>query len=405
MRMRSTVAVLVLGLAIGWIANSLWSGRSVNTHSVAIPQMHRATKSNADADLTARQLAEAALALEENGNTQKALYLQEVAMSRAREKPKELSGIWSLLKEHTETESSQKTNNSARLYVFLQELEEVLLKTSDMATFEELWAIREEVSSRLKASSIESVPIKLEQLKQFAKEFEQNSFFEYQDLLSGSQSDEVTKTSFTDLLNAMIGQDETFSASIHSVSEDIGGGEILSEIFSTIIQKAGEEIVGIESEYDIEVGKDRQGEIVEPSNGGSLGRYGILMQRVMDFNNVWQGYDIDYYLSYLRGEKTSSLQTLMNEIDEQAQNLLTHCAEMQHVRYNLWALNRLFVSERTPGNGSRFGQIDVQLLQPAVSTMYSIVYDKLLAEQKDPSARRIFINQLLNEPKVSMERF
>ena len=106
-----------------------------------------------------------------------------------------------------------------------------------------------------------------------------------------------------------------------------------------------------------------------------------------------------------RSEEAKKPESALTDAHKEIEQLLSDVTRLQGIRYNLWALRTIYRAQQS-GNWDRLlGKIDVGLLQPTVSALYSTTYDSLIREKTDPRTRIVAVQNILNDKKAALSSF
>lgn len=362
-----------------------------------VTSFQASSKSEASAS-TARQIAENAVALENEGDLEKAQYMREVAFTRARQKPEEFSGLWQFYCELVKSSGAE--NGMVSDYIS-DEIDQSLLGTSDVSTFETLWAIREEIAKTSEASN----QLDLNGLTAIVERSESANLDECCLMITGGASKEAVYRPLGDVLLGLFPDNsvdpilETQNSSVEVAQKK------LEEFLIRVTDKFSQELKVIEDGYLQLSELDKKGQFREPSESPKLGRYAEELNEIAKLEQTWIALNLTYYVALASQESIAKLSEELQSIQARLQVLPSRCAESQNLAYNLWALNRLQLAENSPEGGGIVGMVDIRFLHPTVSSLYSTVYSSLLENNRDPNSRRNLIQNILNGKKVMMEQF
>jgi hypothetical protein len=175
-----------------------------------------------------------------------------------------------------------------------------------------------------------------------------------------------------------------------------------NDIINVMLQKAEREKQRLKRLLDQRWEADQHNTGMEPEQKTKRGEYANLTEKLQKFHEDLKSMDLESLL-ILAPDPTQA--SRLEELYSDVAGCLTRVQELQQAKYNLWAIQQIHTAEEVPGWPERLGQIDVRLLHPTVSALYSMAYEARMKSLDDRQQRPQAVRRLIQQPKVVIEQF
>ncbi|NLX14720.1 MAG: hypothetical protein GXY44_13865 [Phycisphaerales bacterium] len=178
-------------------------------------------------------------------------------------------------------------------------------------------------------------------------------------------------------------------------------GEIASAVKKDVLKRLEE----IKKKTELERNRDRN----EPVSTTNIlnGNYKELLGKLEIIYNEVNGEKYAFWLAYLPESAADSPPSAKSAIDvlEMISDAHARTSKMQRLRYNLWALEIIYVAADSPGWHEELGVIDVLYLDQSVHSLYTMTHDERLGKENNIENRITAIQILLSMEKIPLEAF
>jgi len=342
------------------------------------------------------RFAKVALLRKQEGHVQQAELLQEIALDRMRDDPTRIPEVWQVLQSNIAVASQGAFAEVIRLGTFDRSVRASLLHCSSLAEFEMGWRVHTAIETLLhkKRSELQSdVAAELQTLR--------------------SQCDESPfGKSISSFVAAMVSTapDQTslgarLTAALPPPATGLGGDVLrspLKDLIRSLLAQAASEYASVKEAVSEQRKRDEANEELVPASEAEGGRFQRLLERLAALQDSLETADFDRWIWFTDGDALSTqLEDLRHSISQLGQSAF----ELQRGRYNLWALTQIHAAEESLDWPQRLGQVDVHLLHPTVSALYSMVYNRRIEAAPDRHKRGYSVRLLLNQAKIRQEQF
>lgn len=209
----------------------------------------------------------------------------------------------------------------------------------------------------------------------------------------------------------------------------------LAAAVKEVLSLVGNQVAAMEKERDGEAKEDSEGNARDPGGDADTtgenkdaspedktGRYEALARRIVGLRLLLDEADVQSWLAIMGNEnkepnspqqklstppnpQLAECERLLAEAQKKMESLSADVSRRQGLRYNLWALGVIYRAQQSSSWDGILGRIDVGLLQPTVSALYSSTYDSLIKEKTDPRTRIVAVQNILNGKKIGLSSF
>lgn len=380
--------------------------------SLAYSQKPRPPKTNVATAGTAQTFWDMSKRMMETSQTEKAVALEQLAISTIRRDPKQASGLWATVSNQADSMTADPLKQLELLDSLFRELDSVVMESPDLETFETNWRLIELLRDRMDACRALLCGPMLEQLEKVTvacsdstKPFAENldAFGLYmrgeEPGHAGQSIDLLLETVFfTGDIGGNTPMSEEFATHLDDVCVK------LATLLQTLLHQGNQWISQEETALNLEAERDGNGVSVFPQAMNSPGVYQEVLLAAGQVGSMLELVALDRYFDNVP-EHSEALENQYAAILGELEQLNNRAAELQMLRYNLWALQTMYAAHGNAAWPEALGTIDFQWLQPSVSTLYSITYDEMLRKETTPSVRNVSVRALLLSPKTLPAQF
>ncbi|MCC6156156.1 MAG: hypothetical protein IT367_20490 [Candidatus Hydrogenedentes bacterium] len=343
---------------------------------------------------TAKRMAQLAISLQSKGDIDKALTLEQLAYSCMQLEPGESAGVWEIVSPSIEKLIDNPREQINRFDAFDEELRHSLMSCASVQEFDSSWEVlssvkkkRAEAIRRLKnqiLNSITELGILLENEDKSASDV----LTLVSDFAAGGGVEDIRMCEYNEDTDSLDSRENTMGAGIKGVSATL---LVKLDLFISILAKS----------LDSEAEKDAEGQIINPSDANVSPFYQNCLLELDKLHAQLEDDNISEFVSLADHESIHEFNDTATKITD----LQTRCAELQGIRYNVWALNQIRQSSTSESGVGLLAAISLPLLTPAVASEYLSVQEDLLRKIAISSDRDISIRYLLTAIKIGLERF
>lgn len=349
-----------------------------------------------------------AVEAEYSGEAEKAQLLEEAALHRMNTNLCEAPAMWAFLQETSAAKSDNVLRSLERLLGFQREIDAALAHCSNVTDFEQAWTVRIAVQEEIAEARTKVKSALIKELTTLNSLCSGKGFRECLDILkdamSGSLPQDQDKDPLSSLLLISLGESETPESEKLTATSLHSGIQPYSQILDLtklILDRGRSELDALKSRIDTEVASDLTSELIEPAATG-MGKYQTILEDLTALGASLEDAGLAILLTYTNSEDTSRS---MLELVSESTALAYRASDSQTLRYNLWAMQQIYVSETASSWPQRLGSIEMRLLHPNVSALYSMTYDDLIRRETNSTARTSVVHQVLNKEKVTLDQF
>ena len=369
---------------------------------------------NSDSHGEPLALMRAGLKSLKEGEGDRAEFLIQAALQSQAKIPSTASGLWKEYKDYLDSNPKLDAyDRLTRLSSYLNRVEGTLVACSNLLDFQVVWEVRKHLLDEKSVSHESLLNEALKKVKALTSnlkgEIESKRSLAVFSLI-GSQSDQLKASALLVLTT-----ESTKPIATNKVAESI------RELLNVVIASATNDVATINKRVESAAKNDKKGDSVDPDK---LGVFEKISQDIQKLALSIESADLPTWILMttpvkVKNEKTKEelktsslgnppenpLVISSTQINTSLSQLQGEVARLQGVRYNLWALRTIYGAESSENWDIELGQIDLGLLHPTVSALYSITYDTLLRKQTDPLIRAGMVRAILNSKKMVLSEF
>lgn len=371
------------GLAVGFI---------ISDHADVTGQTQLDTTDSSD------RFSRLAILRQQDGHIEQAELLEQIALGKMSNDPARIPNNWQILQSNISEHSQDAFADLSRLEAFDRSVRASLLRCASLAEFDVGWRVHLSIAYLLHLKRAElqgEVAAKLENLKSQCNE---------------TMFAQSVESFLSTMESASDGQVPLEARLVAALPRPVAGASSdtvrskLAELFRLLLKQAKSDYDSINKDVLEQHGRDKANEELAPATQSSQGAYQRLFERLARLQDSLEAADLDRWLLFTNDQQLSaSVDPLRQSISQLAQRAF----ELQRSRYNLWALMQIHTAEESGDWPQRLGQVDIHLLHPTVSALYSMVYNRRIKEsaEEDRHKRGNFVRLLLNQNKVRLGQF
>ncbi len=368
------------------------------------------TKATVPTQDYASDFARAALRLESENQNEKADLLESLAFAQMRRDPTQVPAMWLVVKDRIYELKDNPEEQMSRLDAFATEVRASLPECPSLNIFNAAWEVLEAIE---KADADAKVTLCKSAQSQLASLQEKSAG------PSTSFADDLTM--LFSLINPSVtggsnpGLESILSSVLGAEQDEIGGHGIdltpnpdfqqlqkqMSDVLLAILGKGKALLEQQNVILADEAQKDTKGESVEPTSTNPGGYYQQVMTNCESIQKQIEVSGISRWSGIVEGNLSEELENIATGM----MSLGSKAAELQVVRYNVWALRQMHMTESAQSWPDILGVVDLRALDPSVSSVYSLTYENLIRKETDPMRRDNLIRTLLSKEKVRLEQF
>ena len=172
-----------------------------------------------------------------------------------------------------------------------------------------------------------------------------------------------------------------------------------STLLKTALSRAATDLAALRREVD--EGRDADQKSPWPAPSNTQVGYTQLLGQADELASSLDSSTLRH-LALLVGDSASILK--LDDLRTQLGTVISQVTEYRVGRYNLWAIQQIHASEDAYEWPERLGQIDVRILHPTVSALYSMAYEGRVKSLEDVQRPNV-VKRLINQPKVGLDQF
>jgi len=313
---------------------------------------------------------------------------------------------------HQQEGLEQETDRLIQLVAFQDQLEESLIRATNVIDFDHAWEVWEQVNRQVFASR-DKLLLELSALVgDFAKPTEANSlddvtghYVEFADQLKASHIP----------LSAIIAA----TPPTEPLPEDLKHAVALIGSWQNKIETVAQETQKAISQHKQQL---RESTVkVEPTRIDNSqfadGQFTAWIAQIAKLDFAVERSDLGAWLdlqsaannvasqSSVTATKTPDALPIENALAASLAGAAQDAGIARQLAYNLWALREIHAAETSESWISRLAQIDTGMLEPVVSALFSSVYSRRLEAVTSPEGRSGTVQQLLSGSKVPLSAF
>lgn len=346
---------------------------------------------------------------------EQAEFLTQLSLRHQESNPTLVPSLWLRYQDYLEKQGLTPEDYLLRLDVFLESIDKSALACDTESGFMSVWKVRKQVLAQ-RQTKVDSLTSALnEKLDALLEDVQAKS-------REGNRMEAIALAAERgEVIVATIRAVKTAWATDHqamlSLEEKIEC--LLTEVLSVVTAQLSD----LRKERDVEAAKDTSGNTSESVVGDASdekGAYEALAHRIAQLRDRLDEADLPTWLSVFgeakgvsldKGGKSTSSENVGNseamlaDVHTQIDRLLADVSRLQGLRYNLWSLKTIYRAQQSSNWDGLLGRIDVGLLQPTVSALYSTTYDSLIRDKTDPRTRIVAVQNILNGKKAALASF
>lgn len=379
----SLVTGVAIGVAVSVLIPRVWNWR---------PQSTSATETAAVAE-TAEEFARRAVEAERNAKPEMADLLERAAFARAAAHGSEIPALWLVIRSQLDQGKQGAHARLESLQALRRAIDLSLSAASRFADFEAAWQVRVDVTSAIAMAQ-----------SNLGSEIEAD----LEHLTNEVKTEPFSKAALHFAERVHGGGEKSLDATMRIL--EAGGSPSATpvatrkanDIVDVMLPKAEEEKIRLEQSLDQQWKADQSSMEMEPEQVTKRGTYANLSEEIQQLHEDLKSMDLESWLVFATEPgHAGRLEKLYSDIAR----CLTRAQELQQAKYNLWAIREIHAAEEVQeGWPERLGRIDVRLIHPTVSALYSMAYEtrmKSLDGQQRPQA----VRRLIQQPKIAIEQF
>lgn len=376
-----TVICLVTGVAIGAAIGIL------------IPRVGNGTPHSASTTDVAEAFARRAVEADRIHNPEMADLLERAAFARASAHASETPALWLVIRSQLDHGKQGARERFDRLQAFRRAIDQSLSGASRIADFEAAWQVRVDVTAAIVLAQSTLVREIEGDLEQLTNEVKTEPFSK-----AARRCEEKMHGDGERSLDAVMRNLEASGSSSLRPST-----RKTNDIFDLMLPKAEGENTRLEQSLDRQWEEDKINTTgMQPEPVATRGAYAKLSEEIQKLHEDIKASDLESWLVFAAEPgKSGRLEKLYSDIVR----CLTRVQELQQAKYNLWAIQEIHAAEEVAGWQERLGRIDVRLLHPTVSALYSMAYEARMKSLNDRQQRPQAVRRLIQQPKIAIEQF
>ena len=381
------IASIMLGIVIG---AQLWNVQTPETAPPPTP--------GAGTEVRAKSLAGNALRLAREGEVAKSISMLDAAFRMAADNPTLLADLTRRVIAFTEEDDVIHNRDDLVLLELLdQALRARLGSATNESDFGILWRAREAVlktRSDLISRDIDEIATLMAALsvKLETEEDPEDKIIVLTNHLALNLSDtsEPLQMAVSRLLAATDEDNPSQKALITAIQDAL----------LTALESADLVASELESRITAAVANARESAASQLAPENQDGAFQAIM---IDIGDLIEALDGAFPASWISHADAETGKTYF-DVSDRLDSMFARTMKLQRLGYNLWAMTQIHAADDASGWAERLGSIDLNLLHPAVSTLYSQTFEKRLAQQQGGNQHRA-VRILLNQPKPELSRF
>ncbi len=358
---------------------------------------------------SASSIIEEALRLEAAKEGEKAAQLEEMAFVRMRRSPSDVPAVWQLLKSKMERLGSP-ADHASRLDVFMSEVRGALSECQTISEFSTVWNVLKEIEVAAQKTHASLHVLALQELTQATQGIAgpSTSFEDDVTALISMRSSAPSNTNDQALAfvlsSSLADWDEEDAPADKTQAPDATLERFRGAVAGLVTSVLGKGDAFLRSELDRlaqEAAKDKRGEAIDPAPGMGGGTYHRAIAAFEQLQIDVEAADLACWSLIAHADFSEQIETIGTRLAE----LSWQATGLQALRYNIWALRQIRLAETALSWPDILGSIDLQNLDPSVSSLYSLTYDDLIRKESDPLRRDVCVRTLLSQEKIRQEQF
>ncbi len=308
---------------------------------------------------------------------------------------------------------------------YLDKIDEALSGCRTEEEFQQVWAVRCQVIRERDKEQKEIDKNTVQKITKLVQKMtEANNSKEFIKTIKSFAQETVEIKPAIALAISSIPEDE------YKSSEIVQSGNKLIQLVS---YAAKAQCAFLKKERDQAIKDDRDNKAVAPESlnlqnnentasgqNPGAGQYELLQTELNDFALELEKCDLPTWYTMLEETKSApqdnetkskkvdnadSNGSILIDLQNDMEQLRSDAIRLQGMRYNLWALRSIHQADESANWVNILNKINVGLLHPTVSALYSSASDKLIKEKTDPNTRVRVVSSILNERKIPLSEF
>jgi hypothetical protein len=337
-------------------------------------------------------LFEAGLKALEQGDPSRADLLTQLAVRRQADRPRETAAVWKSFKGFLEGQKLPTRGRLSRLLAYRDSLDPVLLACRRLDDFDAVYAVRAEVLAAIGKTRSDLLASLQRDFAAF--------LVKHKDKSAGGALEEFASAR------------EKWEPDLLALTGAAGPGrkpeeqnkelEALHRVAKDLASRAADALKRLEERLKVQVEQDGKNRPPGTPGEGKAGPCESLLRELQALSAAVEGAQLARWLDPTSDERSRpELEALVGDLALLQSRVVKH----RHLRYNLWALGQIHAAETGQGWETQLGAIEVGLLHPAVSALYSLTYDARVRQISDAQTRVSKVRTLLTRRKVTLEAF
>lgn len=325
------------------------------------------------------------------GQLDRADLLTQAALRAQSRRPSTANAVWNKFRPFLDNAAKGPRDRLERVMVYRTSVETAMLDCGNVTDFEQLWAVRNEVTGEINKARSELTKTIQTEVVNYQKEIvgkklpAQLASFAG---LSGKIEPQLVVLIASKPVDTIAAKDAALDLSwvtgIAQGLRDLTTAEVEK------LEKQAEDIRGVTS----------KGGAVEKSDTSGLCEQ--LLQDVQTLSHVLQQAQLDHWLA---GTATKPQKETTVGLVQRLALLYGEVTKLQQLRYNIWALQRIGAAETVSNWDIYLGEIDTGRLEPTVHAIYSTTYETRIRQRDDPQSRAKTVQSILVGRKITPASF
>ena len=339
--------------------------------------------------------------------------------------------LWSRYQEYLGKKKLAAEESVLRLSTYLDSIDKAAIASHTEAEFQAVWDVRNKVLEQ-RSAVIESLKSAIgndltkvvEQIRQLP---DKDKHVEAIEKLSQVGEDVLPK------LHAIKVAFPTGGPEAAVLPKEVT--DKLAAAVKEVLSLVDNQVASLEKERDAESKEDSEGNAHDPGGDAdatgekknaspeeTTGRYEALARHIVGLRQLLDEADVQSWLAVMGNDnkepnspqqrpstppspQLAECERLLADVQKKMESLSADVSRRQGLRYNLWALGVIYRAQQSSNWDGILGRIDVALLQPTVSALYSSTYDSLIKDKTDPRTRIVAVQNILNGKKIALSSF